>query len=63
MMEQLIAYRVWADGSGRKPEHGDCTVEQWETQRKQEVDERWKGTGYKVRVWPPQNFRKRGNNA
>lgn len=62
-MEQLIAYRVWAPNVGRPPEEGHCTQEQWDTHRKQEVAERWAGTGYKVRVWPPQKWRKRGNNA
>lgn len=62
-MEQLIAYRVMvpiADGSSpphyKERERGDCTTEQWECERKKEVDSRWKGTGYNIILWPPQKW-------
>lgn len=61
MTEQLIAYVVWAPG--QESEQGHCTQTEWETKRKREVNERWAGTGYKVSVWPPQKWWRRGNNA
>lgn len=53
---KLIAYRmlVWdaERGGYREKEHGHATEA-----RLKELEEKYKGTGYRLRVWPPQNNR------